>query len=205
MLTRSQDSSSFNQLKFFSRIRKSKLSQTGIISICKKFGAQHGARQEGDANRQYRQAPPRRLHHQARAARGGDSPNHMRGTLLHGFVLFLRWYTDSARTRRRIALMLSTRQAAEEALVSPSNRLVVSARQAADEALVAGVPTRRPRPARPAQYRLAARVVHPGGFGTCVPGAWTGHATQTTRRQRHCSPLSMGPGTRLWEYGLNVP
>ena len=24
------------------------------------------------------------------------------------------------------------------------------------------------------QVRLAARVVHPGGFGTCVPGAWTG-------------------------------
>ena len=22
--------------------------------------------------------------------------------------------------------------------------------------------------------RLAARVVHRGGFGTCVPGAWTG-------------------------------
>ncbi len=81
------------------------------------------------------------------------------------------------------------------------------------------------------QVRLAARVVHWGGFGTCVPGAWSGHATQTTRRTRHgsmpshkppapeCNPRAgihnrmkqprspgrTSPGIKLREHGLNVP
>jgi hypothetical protein len=80
------------------------------------------------------------------------------------------------------------------------------------------------------QVRLAARVVHRGGFGTCVPGAWSRHPTQTADRTRHGdshsisylrlnadhSPgpstvrrgqecLSPGSGPKPWEYGPDAP
>jgi hypothetical protein len=54
--------------------------------------------------------------------------------------------------------------------------------------------------------RLAARVVHRGGFGTCVPGAGIGQAIQTTRRTaahstesriaRPRGPQAQAPGVR---------
>ncbi len=75
------------------------------------------------------------------------------------------------------------------------------------------------------------RVVHRGGFGTCVPGAWTEHFTRTTPRTKDGDPHSRkppapqwkprpgtrdcptrpraaqarGPGIKLREHGLNVP
>ncbi len=79
--------------------------------------------------------------------------------------------------------------------------------------------------------RLAARVVHLGGFGTCVPGAWSEHthmhalrrvgsANRTARAAHsptnllpgtcHCPtqpnrPSRAVPGTKLWDHGLNTP
>jgi hypothetical protein len=77
--------------------------------------------------------------------------------------------------------------------------------------------------------RLAARVVHRGGFGTCVPGAWSGPgqpagrcmANRTvvshlhlnanlgpgpaTARRDQVRPVARAPGIKLREHGLNVP
>jgi hypothetical protein len=60
------------------------------------------------------------------------------------------------------------------------------------------------------QVRLAARVEHRGGFGTCVPGAWTGQAIPTTRRSAGRSAESrtsqaaratgLSPGSTAWTY-----
>jgi hypothetical protein len=53
------------------------------------------------------------------------------------------------------------------------------------------------------EFRLAAPVVHRGGFGTCVPRAWSGHTqvpdlqpdggARHLARRRHHSPRSSGP------------
>jgi hypothetical protein len=89
------------------------------------------------------------------------------------------------------------------------------------------LPSKRER----TQVRLASRVVHPGGFGTCVPGAWSEHAHMQSDGEglgnphsashlqpesklrpgaRHCPTRPnrssrAGPGTKLREHGLIVP